>query len=354
MRAGASLVTAALIAATASGLAHADQPRPSELADRFNEEGRELFGRGELEQAIKKFRAAIAVDPQARYFFNLCFVLNARYQLEAALGACEAVADADGADDRLKARAADLIEVIKKKKAQNEKPPEKPEPVKVTDEQGEPVLESKPLPPDGGDRVATAEPRRYPPPIGKTGAVRVVTPSQPQRPERKMHIGLLGGFTFASLNEQIADTSSDTTSGVTVGAFVASPLSRIIAGQVELVYVQRGGGVGTGISTGDNVRFDYMSIPAIGKFQLPLGRTGRAHLDLGLSVSLLVNTSETMENVSRFEAGWVIGGGFTYHRRGGPALILDLRHESGLTDVDSVDVVQIRNKTWTLRLGYGF
>lgn len=342
---------------TSAPAVFADQPKPVDLAERFNNEGRELFGRGELEAAIKKFRAAIAIHPHARYFFNLCFVLNARYQLEAALGACQAVAGATGADDRLKGRAAELIEVIEKKRQRKEKPsgePE-PEPVKVAD--GEPVLESKPLPPleDRPTRVATAPRRRYPPPVGntgKSGAVRVVTPEG--RSDPSVHFGLVAGFSFSSLSDQNADGSTGTTSGITAGAFIASSLSRIWVGQAELVYVQRGGGDGADISIGDNVRFDYLSLPLVGKLQLRLGRTGKLHFDLGLSLSVLVNSSEATGDVSSVDAGWLVGGGFTYHRRGGYAVIIDLRHESGLADVDTMDGESIRNKTWTLRLGYGF
>lgn len=359
-----ALVIAAVAAAAPA--ASADEPKPSDVAEKFNEQGRELFGKGELEAAISKFRAAIAVAPQARYFFNLCFVLNARYQLEAALGACQAVGDAPGADDRLRKRAADLIEVIEKKRASDHEPPDKPEPIKVTDDSGEPVLESKPLPPpvDEGDkkpdRVAVLRPnkRAYPPPI--TGrppeAVRIVS-GGPKVEAKRYHIGLIAGFSFSHVeaSDNLGGTSSsDGTSGFTGGGFFATSLSRVFVGQAEIVYVQRGAGADDAIDpTGDDLTLDYLSFPVIGKIQLPLGRT-KLHFDMGFSLSFLLNSSDNAIDPGTVDAGFIVGGGITFHRRGSSAWIFDLRHERGLTDVIDIAPVSLENRTWTLRLGYGF
>jgi hypothetical protein len=360
----------ALVVAVVAGAASAvaDEPRPTDLAERYNEQGRDLFGKGELQAAIKKFRAAIAIDPQARFFFNLCFVLNARYQLEAALGACEAVADAAGADDRLEKRAAELIDVIKKKRAADRPPPDKPEKIKVTDEDGEPVLESKPLPPDtgagGGDPERAVqlppEPRRYPPPIaGNTNtpptAVRIVS-DRPEPPARSFHVGLIAGFSFAHVEAQgdlFDGQTSGGSTGFTGGGFVSTSLDKILVGQAEVVYIQRGGGADNGIDASEDLSLDYLSFPLLGKFQLPLGRT-KIHLDLGFSLSFLVSSSDGAGDPSAVEAGFVIGGGMTFYRRGSSALIFDLRHESGLSDAVSVDPIAVKNRTWTLRVGYGF
>lgn len=136
-------------------VAHAQDDSILARADQLNEEGKDLFGNGELDSAAQKFRAAIALTPQARYYFNLCFVLNARGELERALGACKQAETADGVDEDLRKRARDFADGIDKKIA--ERPPDRRPPPGNDD----PPPRTGDPPPAGG---TTAPPPRQPPP----------------------------------------------------------------------------------------------------------------------------------------------------------------------------------------------
>jgi tetratricopeptide (TPR) repeat protein len=65
---------------------------PAELAAKANEAGKDLFGAQKLVEASGKFRAAVMLDPQPKYYFNLCEALYRRDVFAAALEACKAVA----------------------------------------------------------------------------------------------------------------------------------------------------------------------------------------------------------------------------------------------------------------------
>jgi tetratricopeptide (TPR) repeat protein len=67
-------------------------PKPSDLAAKSNQEGKDLMYAGKYADAVVKFRDAVAHDPLAAYYFNLC---SATYQIGhfgEALEACKAVA----------------------------------------------------------------------------------------------------------------------------------------------------------------------------------------------------------------------------------------------------------------------
>jgi tetratricopeptide (TPR) repeat protein len=348
----------ALLVAGVVNVASAN-PEPRELAERYNEEGKSLFARGELEAAARKFRAAIAIDPEARYFFNLCFVLNARYQLEAALGACEQVASARGADDRLIERAADLIAVIEKKRA-GARPPKNSGEL----EGSEPKPEPEPPVDDGaagggdgqggagGVELPASKPVAYPVPIGEPRQPqRVAVQVRPEPPPRAFHIGLITGLAFANHEELGAGLESDTRTGFETGAFVATSFSRIVAGQAEILYAQKGG----------EVAFDYLSMPIVAKVILALGKRAKLHLDAGVSMSFLLRAQSDValpEDIGsrskRFDLGAIAGLGMTLHRQGSSAFIFDVRFERGLLDVEDIPEVQVKNRVTSVRFGYGF
>jgi tetratricopeptide (TPR) repeat protein len=67
------------------------EPSGAELASKANEAGKDLFGAQKLVEASGKFRAAVMLDPQPKYYFNLCEALYRRDVFAAALEACKAV-----------------------------------------------------------------------------------------------------------------------------------------------------------------------------------------------------------------------------------------------------------------------
>jgi hypothetical protein len=91
---------------------YASAQSQAEIANKENEEGKELMFSGKYAEASAKFQDAVARVPEAKYFFNLC---TSRYQegkFGEALTACNAVSK-NGADDKLKGKTDKLVEKIK-------------------------------------------------------------------------------------------------------------------------------------------------------------------------------------------------------------------------------------------------
>lgn len=82
----------------------------AQIADRENEEGKELMFANKMAEASAKFQDAVARVPEPKYFFNLCTSRFAEGKFGEALTACNA-ADKN-ADDKLKAKTAKLVAKI--------------------------------------------------------------------------------------------------------------------------------------------------------------------------------------------------------------------------------------------------
>jgi tetratricopeptide (TPR) repeat protein len=79
-------------------------------AEKLNDEGRASLFEGKADEAAAKFRAAIVLSPDPRYYFNLCVTALTVNQEREALAACDA-ALAHGPSPELKAK----IETMKKR-----------------------------------------------------------------------------------------------------------------------------------------------------------------------------------------------------------------------------------------------
>ena len=120
---------AALLAAGGSpALAQDNSAR--DRADALNTEGKTLYRDGNLEDAVRKFRQAVVLSPEGRFYFNLCFVLDKQGKYRDALLACEAV-NSDNAEDRLVDKARNFAEDVRDRLEASRRQPD-PEP-KPTD-----------------------------------------------------------------------------------------------------------------------------------------------------------------------------------------------------------------------------
>ena len=101
---------AATIAAVLALAAPAHAQQQAELADKLNEEGKELLYAGKFAEASAKFRDAVARVSEPKYFINLCASLLQEAKFSEALTNCNAVAnnnptpDQRGKADKLIAR----------------------------------------------------------------------------------------------------------------------------------------------------------------------------------------------------------------------------------------------------------
>src|ERR1700685_707526 len=84
----------------------------AEIANRENEEGKELMFSGKYPDASAKFRDAVARVPEAKYFFNLCTSLYQEGKYGESLTACNS-AEQNKPDDALKAKIEKMAGRIK-------------------------------------------------------------------------------------------------------------------------------------------------------------------------------------------------------------------------------------------------
>jgi hypothetical protein len=103
LRPGALFATIALTLGAAQ-LGHADD---QDRADKLNKEGNKLLYEERYQEAIEKYKQAIILSQQGKYYFNLCAAYSAVGEFGLALQACDAVAAA-GADATLSKRTAEL------------------------------------------------------------------------------------------------------------------------------------------------------------------------------------------------------------------------------------------------------
>ena len=80
----------------------------AEIANKLNEEGKELMYADKYAEAAKKFQEAVARVPEAKYFVNLCAARLQIGELDVALTACNAV-DRNNPTPDQKSRADKLI-----------------------------------------------------------------------------------------------------------------------------------------------------------------------------------------------------------------------------------------------------
>jgi hypothetical protein len=107
----AAVLLVPICALTGPPLASAEKT-PGQRADELNTEGKEEFRKGNYEPAAERFRQAIVLSPEGRFYFNLCYTLDRMGRPHEALTACQAVAP-NGASEPLRQKADALAAQIK-------------------------------------------------------------------------------------------------------------------------------------------------------------------------------------------------------------------------------------------------
>jgi len=93
------------------GLASSAHAQQAELAEKLNDEGKELLYQQKFPEAIEKFRQAVARVPEPRYFANLCGALFQVGKFDEAMTACNSV-EKNNPTPKTKANADKLIAEI--------------------------------------------------------------------------------------------------------------------------------------------------------------------------------------------------------------------------------------------------
>jgi hypothetical protein len=114
-------LVAGVISILVPAVAAAQTAAPNPAAEALNDQGKELYKARDYQGAAAKFREAIGIAPDARYYFNLCATLEKTGDYDGALEACDSVY-ANNPSDELKgktgARAADIRKAKRERDAQ--------------------------------------------------------------------------------------------------------------------------------------------------------------------------------------------------------------------------------------------
>jgi tetratricopeptide (TPR) repeat protein len=269
------LLFAALLGLAVPSLALAQDvpPGANPQAESLNEQGKDLYKNKDFQGAAAKFREANSIQPDGRYYFNLCATLEKAGDLDGALEACDSVYQYSP-NDELKGktgqRAASIRQSIRQRNGQTGNPPP-PDP------------NQPPPPPDGNPPVGT-------PPGGSV---------QPPGPEVTKTIPghykwAFGGELGALVSDDITDSfdgggllrlHADKTFGERLGGRLflglgGSSGSPGLAGSETTTYVEFGAAGFTNIRLSDNL---YIT-PMVGVLLAGIQKSGDAALSSNDSI----------------------------------------------------------------------
>ncbi|MBK9070485.1 MAG: hypothetical protein IPL79_05730 [Myxococcales bacterium] len=190
----ALVVTAA---ATATFATHANaQPTAASSAEVLNEEGKQLLYDNKPSEAAAKFRLAIAISPEGRFYYNLCVAQFQEGKFGEAIASCDSVAP-NGADAALNEKVAKFKTKISDEMARQGLTPTPVTPVAPADPTN-PVNPTYPTPPTGSPVVGA------PPP-----------PPTAARPSlAKSYMWSLGGLVFVPVGTNVGMHDNDYDAGV--------------------------------------------------------------------------------------------------------------------------------------------
>ena len=173
--------------------------------------------------------------------------------------------------------------------------------------------------------------------------------------------GVRAGVDFMTFGGDDTDSDNlDRRTGIMIGGFALVDLTGPFALQPELTYIQKGAESSDGDLTRKN---DYIEIPVLAKFQLPVSGPASPNLFAGPTLGFNVtaeleddegNTQDFGDETSGTEFGLAVGGGVDFGLGTG-TLMVDLRYELGLTSIDDTDADQsIRNQGFVITAGFVF
>jgi len=184
--------------------------------------------------------------------------------------------------------------------------------------------------------------------------------------------GIKAGVNIAGHTGDDTDDNHESRTAFVGGGFLTYALTPALAIQPELLYSMKGykweeeGWKETG-------KFDYLEIPVLLKYMIPMDGVVQPNLFAGvapaflLSAEVEVDYDETMlamlhatetvdvkDEAKSIDFGLVFGGGVDL-ALGEGSLMFDVRYTMGLTSIDDTDDDwDIKNKAITLMVGYGF
>jgi hypothetical protein len=184
----------------------------------------------------------------------------------------------------------------------------------------------------------------------------------------RSEVGFQLGYSNAGFTGQ-TDQLSESREGTLFGLFWDRDLAGPVSGQVELLFVKKGGGLSgqvQDIPVRISVQLVYVELPVLARISVPTGRRWRPTVFGGASLALTIGCDFQAEvpgqvvqqrcdeaggvALAGTDFGLIAGGGLEYQWRAS-AVRFEFRQEFGLKRVTTSDV---RNRAWALLLGLTF
>ena len=155
--------------------------------------------------------------------------------------------------------------------------------------------------------------------------------------------------------------------GFGAGAFLTFGLGSSFAVQPEVLFVMKGSKYSNGSGADvyrETLSLDYIEVPVLIKFFLPVAGSFRLHLFAGPSLAFKVRARvkatfggetevETLDNVKNTDLGLAAGVGLE-HPLGRGRITLDLRYTAGTGSLSKGTGDDIKNEALGLFAGYSF
>ncbi|MBU0984429.1 MAG: PorT family protein [candidate division Zixibacteria bacterium] len=177
--------------------------------------------------------------------------------------------------------------------------------------------------------------------------------------------GFKAGLNLANHHGSDKDDNHSTRTGFAFGAFMTYAFSPQFAVQPEVLYTQKGYEWDDGVWT-ETGKFDYIEIPVLVKFNIPMDGHLEPTFYAGPAVGILMNakvdwetegesgTEDVKDSTKSIDFGVAFGGGFNM-AMGAQTLTFDVRYILGLAKIDDrTDPADVKNAVFEFMLGFGF
>jgi len=197
--------------------------------------------------------------------------------------------------------------------------------------------------------------------------------ASPAIAETKFNLGITAGVAMANASEKdSAGTKSDFNKmklGLAAGVFARIIPSEQFCIQPEILYVMKGTKFDDeGTTTGQKVELNYIEIPVMVKYLIPMEGNFKPNIFVGPYVGILASAKAkaTVDGVAEDEDikdfvkstdfGAAFGVGFDYKVGESGMLTFDARYSLGLSNIakDAVGDESIKNTCIAVKVGYAF
>jgi len=185
-------------------------------------------------------------------------------------------------------------------------------------------------------------------------ALMVVLPAAAKAQMSPVSAGIKGGINSATLSSDEDDDLKRLLGGVG-GVFIGRDISPNFGLQLEGLFSMRG----AGFKDVDDAKINlqYIDVPVLARVGSPSNNGPRFFAFTGPQASLKVKseielfgvTESLDDEVKSFDFGWVVGAGVDMQR-----FTLDARYTLGLMNIDDTGDDTVKNRTFSVMLGYRF